>query len=351
MDRKSLNTLEYPKVLEQLSLFTAFSASKALVRGLRPTDDIEFARVRQARTGEACRLLSENSNVNIGGARDVRQQVQLAARGGVLAAEELLDIKATLISGRDLFRCFGKLALDLPRLKEIASTLNPPEGLIEAITRVFDDKGEIKDSASDKLGAVRSDLKRATARVLEKLNNLINTPSSARMLQEPIITKRANRYVVPLRAEYKGRMKCVVQDQSASGATLFVEPLPIVELNNDRIASAIAEKEEIHRVLAELSAQIGERMGEIQEIVHQLAVLDLAFACAKYAFSLKAIAPVLLPFPKSRDEIPDPIIRFMQAWPQHRWKNDFIENSWTDGAHGAIRHAHPGPIRITVMCV
>ena len=111
MDRKSLNTLEYPKILEQLSLFTAFSASKALVRGLRPTDDIDFARVRQARTGEACRLLSVNSDVSIGGARDVRKQVQLAARGGVLSAEELLDIKATLISGRVLFRFFDKLSL------------------------------------------------------------------------------------------------------------------------------------------------------------------------------------------------------------------------------------------------
>ena len=114
----------------------------------------------------------------MGGARDVRPQVELAARGGVLTPEELLDIKATLISGRDLVRFFEKLTLDLPHLKNIVTSLAPPEGVIEAITQVLDEKGEVKDSASPKLGEIRGNLRHANERVMDKLTRLINDPSN-----------------------------------------------------------------------------------------------------------------------------------------------------------------------------
>jgi len=313
MDKKSLNTLEFPKILEQLCKHTAFSASTALARALRPTNELGLALERQARTSEASRLLSEHEEISVGGARDVRPQAELAARGGVLTPEELLDIKATLVSGRDLVRFFNKLSLDLPHLKHIAVKMAPPDGLIEKITRALDDKGEVKDNASQKLSEIRRNLKLANDRIMGKLTRLINDPSTARMLQEPIITKRSGRYVVPLKAEYKSRIKCVVQDQSSSGATFFVEPLPVVDLNNDRITLAKAEAEEIQRILTELSGQIGEQVGEIQDIVRNLAVLDLAFACAKYAFSLDAVEPILLPFPDLNKEMPDTTLRFIKA--------------------------------------
>ena len=313
MDTKSLNILEFPKILEQLSEHTAFSASTALVRALRPTNNLELARDRQACTSEASRLLSEHADIGVGGARDVRPQAGMASRGGVLSPEELLDIKATLISARDLFRFFEKITLDLPHLKDISASLAPTDGLIEAISRVLNDKGDVKDSASQKLGEIRGGLKHANERVMEKLTHLINDPSTARMLQETIITKRSDRYVVPLRAEFKSRMKCVVQDQSSSGATLFVEPLPVVDLNNDRIALAKTEVEEVHQILSDLSRQIGEHFREIEEIVQGLAYLDLTLACAKYAFSLKAVEPLLLSFHDSKNKIPDPILRLMQS--------------------------------------
>jgi DNA mismatch repair protein MutS2 len=280
MDTKSLNILEFPKILEHVSEHTAFSASTALVRALRPTNDLELARDWQARTSEASRLLSEHADIG---------------------------------SGRDLHRFFEKLALDLPHLKDISTSLVPPDGLIETISQVLNDKGDVKDSASQKLGEIRRDLKHANERVMDKLTHLINDPSTARMLQETIITKRSDRYVVPLRAEFKSRMKCVVQDQSSSGATLFVEPLPVVDLNNDRIALTKAEVEEVHRILSDLSGRIGECFKEIQEIVQGLALFDLTLACAKYAFSLKAVQPILLSFPDSKNEIPDPILRLIKA--------------------------------------
>jgi len=313
MDRKSLKILEFPKILEQLAEHTAFSASKALALALRPTNSIESARERQARTSEASRLLSEFADTSVGGARDVRSQAEMASRGGTLSPEELLDVKSTLISGRDLFRFFDKLALDLPYLKKISASLAPPDGLIEAINRVLNDKGGVKDSASQRLGEIRRGYKNANERIMDKLTHLINDPTNARMLQETVITKRSDRYVVPLRAEFKTRMKCVVQDQSSSGATLFVEPLPVVDLNNDRIRLAIEEKEEIHRILSELSGQIGGSSSRIEKIVHNLASLDLAFACAKYAFSLKATEPVLLSFSESKEKITDPIFSLIKA--------------------------------------
>jgi len=313
MDSKSIKTLEFPKILEQLAAFTAFSASHKLARSLRPSNTLKVVKARQALTTEAARLLSEHTDVSIGGARDIRPQVKLAAHDGVLMPEDLVAIKGTLISSRNLFRFFGKLSLDLPGLQAIGVRLQPPEGLIEAISKVLDEKGEIRDNASEKLSTIRADLKDANHRVLDKLNAFINSSHTGRMLQEAIITKRAERYVVPLKSEYKGRIKCVVQDQSASGATLFVEPLGVVDLNNDRISLAKAEKDEIQRILLALSIFIGSRSDALHALIADIAALDLAFACAKYAFSLDAVEPVLHAFPEKKGSVPDPIMRLLHA--------------------------------------
>ena len=207
MDEKSLRTLEYHKILDRLTGFTSFSASANLVRALRPTSDPALAAERQERTSEARRLLSEHPDVSIGGARDVRPQVELAGRGGVLTPQDLLDIKATLVSARDLARFFGKLAGRFPRLDNITPELESPPGLIEAISKVFSARGDMLDGASEKLAILRSEVKAANESLVHKLEHLINDSATARMLQEPIVTLRNGRYVVPLRSEFKGRMR------------------------------------------------------------------------------------------------------------------------------------------------
>ena len=293
MDAKSIQTLEFNKILERLGSYTAFSASAALVRALRPTNDYALASERQARTSEARRLLSEFPETGIGGARDVRPMVDLALRSGVLSPQELLDIKSTLISSRDLQRFFNKLEFDCPHLQNIARDLTPPAGLIETISKVINEKAEIADSASPQLAMLRKKVKASNDRIIAKLEKLITDSRTSRMLQEAIITKRNGRYVVPLKSEYKGRIRCVVQDQSASGATLFVEPLSLVELNNSLNEALLSQKEEERRILAELSEQIGAQAQAIQAVVRALAVLDLALACAKYADELHAAEPLL----------------------------------------------------------
>jgi len=312
MDTKSQYTLEFQKILERLAAFTAFSASNELARALKPTSRYALAVERQARTTEARRLLSENENITIGGAHDVRQAAERASRGGVLPAEDLLDIRNTLVSGRDLQRYFEKLELELPNLKAIAARLSPPPGVIEAIGQVFSEEGEIRDGASPQLSAIRTTVRKAHDRVITRLQQMISNQSTARMLQEAIITMRSGRYVIPIRSEYKSRMKCVVQDQSASGATLFVEPLAVVELNNDWQESVLAEKEEVQRILAALSVLVGEQRAPIQTVVRALAEMDLALACAKYAHAIRAAEPVLKEFDPA-GEPPNPMLRFMHA--------------------------------------
>ena len=313
MDAKSIKTLEFDKILERLSGYADFSASAALIHALRPTNDLALSQERLARTTQARRLLSEHPDLNIGGARDIRPQAELAARSGVLSPEDLLDIKGTLIASRDLQRFFNKLDLDCPHLQAIASDLTPPAGLVEAISHTISEKAEVLDEASTRLASLRKEVKTANERILSKLEKTINDSHTAKMLQEAIITKRNGRYVIPLRSEYKGRMRCVVQDQSSSGATLFVEPLAVVELNNQWSQAVLAEKEEERRVLAELSAQVGDNLSNIQANVRALATLDMVFACAKFADDLHAAEPVLLEREGSNDETQETILHFIHA--------------------------------------
>ena len=313
MDSKSIATLEYQKILDRLSGYTSFSASASMVRALRPTNDYLLALERQARTTEARRLLSDHADLSIGGARDVRPLAELASRGGVLAVEELLDIKSTLISSRDLHRFFTKLELEIPNLRSIAAGLEPPAGVIEAISAVISDKAEVLDSASAKLTALRHEVKSAYDKVMSKLGKMLTETSTARMLQEPLITMRNNRYVIPIKAEFKNRMRCVVQDQSSSGATVFVEPLAVVEYNNRWTEAVLAENEEVRRILAELSSLVGSHTSEIQANVRALSTLDFTFACARYADDLLASEPILKEFQSGNDASPDPVIKFIQA--------------------------------------
>lgn len=292
MDSKTLSVLEYPKILEKLAGFCDFSASKDLARSLEPTDSFELAVSRLSETTEARKILSVQG-IGIGAAHDIRPQVGLAARGGVLDPQALLDVKSTLISCRDLKKNFDKKADEYPRLTLIIEGLPDTFGIVDAITKVLSDRGEVLDSASPKLADIRRSLRIAQDRLMSRLQKYVTDSKTSQMLQEPIITQRDGRYVIPLRAEFKGKIKSVIHDQSSSGATLFIEPLPVVEANNEIRELQLAQRDEEQRILAEVSALVGEHAVELKYGVENLAVLDLAFAKAKYAEALKASEPVL----------------------------------------------------------
>ena len=290
MDTKTLFVLEYPKILERLRGFCDFSASMELARALEPTDSYDLALARLTETSEARRLFSVQ-DLGVGGAHDIRPAADLAARGGVLDPQQLLDIKSTLISSRELKKSLERKTDEYPRLAQIAAGLPESHGMVDAITRVLSDRGEVLDSASPKLATLRREIKIAHDRLMSRLQKYLT--ESGNKLQEPIITQRDGRYVIPLRAEFKGQIKAVVHDQSSSGATLFVEPLPVVELNNKVRELELQARDEERRILYELSSQIGEHREELTYGVENLAILDLIFAKAKYAEELKASEPVL----------------------------------------------------------
>ncbi len=278
MDEKTLQTLEYDKILERLSRYTAFTASADRARAIKPTKDIEEARRLQSETREALQLTVTHSDMTIGGARDVRDAVSLAVRGGVLDPGDLLDIKYTLISARNLVRTFERLAAQYPNLFAIISRMTIPPGIIEAVTRTLSERGEVLNSASIKLATIRHDMRIAYERLMTKLQRMISDSKNAPYLQEALITQRDGRYVIPLRAEFKGRIKSIVHDQSASGATLFVEPLGVVDLNNEFRELQLAERDEERRILAELSSLVASGAEAILNTVQVIAEFDLTLA-------------------------------------------------------------------------
>jgi DNA mismatch repair protein MutS2 len=292
MDSKTLSVLEYPKILARLADYCDFSGSAELARLLTPTADFTEATARLAETSEARKLLA-TTDLSIGGAHDIRAQVDLAAHGGVLDPKELLDVQATLVAMRTLRRFFEKHAEASPQLAFIASRLPSPVGLIEAIARCITDAAEVADNASPKLSDLRRHVRVSHDRLMTRLQRYLTDAATASKLQDSVITQRDGRYVIPLRAEFKGQVKAIVHDQSSTGATLFVEPLAVVELNNALREAVIAERDETRRVLAELSGQVGELAKEIVPGVAALAELDLAFAKAKYADVIRANEPVL----------------------------------------------------------
>jgi len=310
---KFLETLELPKVLESLASVAAFSASKELARNLTPATELSIVQRMQSETSEACLLLSKAPALTVGGARDVRADVETTVRGAVLEPDVFLDIKNTLLAGRMIGRLFEKEHAQYPALSEIASGIEPCKDLVDAINATFDSRGEVSDGASPELAAIRRDLRVAGDRLAKKLQRVISDPNTVHMLQEPIITQREGRFVVPLRAEFKGRFKAVIHDQSSSGATLFVEPLQVVEQNNAVRELELAERDEVRRILVELSKLVAEHEHEILGTVQALAMLDLAFAKARYAARLDAVEPILKPFSGRKGSHPGSTLKLQKA--------------------------------------
>ena len=298
MDEKTLQTLEYPKILERIAGHTAFQPSAEKASELRPTSDLEIAQDMLEETQEAVQLLETHPEFTIGGARDCRQQVDLARHGGVLAPVDFLDIKSTLIAGRTLVRSIERTGGAYPRLAQRAELMPLPVGLIDAISQTISDRGEVLDSASAKLAIIRRDLRVVHERLLTKMQRMVSDSSIAQYLQEALVTQRDGRYVLPLRADFKGRVRGVIHDQSASGATLFIEPLSVVEMNNQFRELELEERDEERRILLALSETIGESGHEIFAMIDMIAELDLILAKAKYAQEISGFAPTLRTFPK-----------------------------------------------------
>jgi len=292
MDARSLRMLEFPKIQERLAVLTTFPPGRELAEALWPSTDLEEVTAWQQETTEARTLLEEGEGP-LRGAKDIREPVRRAAKGGRLDPAELLDIRDTLRVARVVKGYLQARAFRAPSLAAIAAGILPFEEVEGAIQRAIGEDASILDSASERLARLRQEQRGVHNRIKEKLEEILRSPSYAPMLQEPLITVRGQRYVVPVKAEFKGRFPGILHDQSSSGATVFMEPLAIVPLGNRLRELEGEEQEEIARILRALSRMIGERAGGILENVAILGRLDFVFAKARLSLEVDGVSPRL----------------------------------------------------------
>jgi DNA mismatch repair protein MutS2 len=293
MDPRTFRVLEFDKIRQRLARFTSFSVGEERARALEPVEDARLVREWQAETREAVRLLGEKTDVHLGGVHDLRPLVEQAVRGSVLVAQDLLDVRGTLQRARSLQRTLSRLTDSFPHVADVAARISVPQALVEEIGQCIDERGEVLDSASEALGRIRRELREAHSRLLDRLQRIVGSADNATYLQETLVTQRHGRYVIPLRAEFKGRIPGLVQDQSGSGATLFIEPLAVVELNNTWREKQLAEEEEVRRILARLTEMLASAAEPVRLTIDALGDLDLIFAKARYAYELRATEPLL----------------------------------------------------------
>ncbi len=313
IDQKTLSILEFNKIRELVAGHASFSGGRDLALAMQPTTDMEEAREWQAETREAVTLFESDSGVTIGGARDVRRAADNALRGFILPAEDFLAIQATIVAGRNLRRQLTRMEERVPHLAAIAILIEECRGIVSAITATLDERGEVLDSASPRLAKVRQSQRMIHGRIQDKLQRILNS-SMAQYLQDPIITQRGGRYVIPVRADAKGRLKGIVHDQSGSGATLWVEPLGTVELNNEYRGLLLEEQEEIQRILRELSNLVADQGDALKRVVERMAELDLIFARANYALSTDAVEPVFVPWRETKQARPPRHRNQLENW-------------------------------------
>ena len=293
LQEKSARILEFDKIRQILAGFTASKPGEELAISLQPATVLEEVARAQKETTEA-RELWQTSRVPLDGIFDLRAAAEGARRGKVLSPEELLATGATLRAARLLRKSLGEEAEErAPVLSALAAGLTTFPQLEAALTKAIGPDGEVRDEASPVLRSLRRQAQTLQNSIRERLDALTRSGETQKYLQEALVTIRNGRYVLPVKQEFRQYIPGIVHDQSASGATLFIEPMAVVELNNKLRRVEAEIKEEIERILTELSRQVGEAAAGILANQEILARLDLAFAKARYSLSIGGAEPVL----------------------------------------------------------
>ncbi|KMN44834.1 endonuclease MutS2 [Bacillus paramycoides] len=296
MLERTLRVLEYNKVKEHLLEHTASSLGRDKVKNLVPSTDFEEIVVMQETTDEAAKVIRLKGSVPLGGISDIRPNVKRAKIGSMLSPNELLDIANTMYGSRQMKRFIDDMienGVELPILETHVAQIVSLYDLEKKITNCIGDGGEVVDSASDKLRGIRNQIRTAESRIREKLENMTRSSNAQKMLSDAIVTIRNERYVIPVKQEYRGVYGGIVHDQSASGQTLFIEPQVIVELNNALQEARVKEKQEVERILMMLTEEVAVEADIVLSNVEVVANLDFIFAKAFYAKRIKATKPIV----------------------------------------------------------
>jgi len=290
---KTIHSLEFDKIRELLASYAPTEGSKGMARMLMPQEDVDSVLLRQRRTTDAKRLCDAKGMPGFGGVRDVSESCERADKGAVLTPGELMAISAVLRTSRTLIDyCHGNHLFDTV-LDEIFDRLLPNRTLEDKITRSIISEELIADEASDTLANIRRQIRITNNKIKETLQKYLQSGSHSKYLQENIVTTRNGRYVIPVKAECKNEIKGLIHDTSSSGATIFVEPVAVVEANNELRVLEAKEEHEIERILSALSANVSEYSDSIWLNYRNITELAFAFAAAQMSYAMNGSAPIV----------------------------------------------------------
>ncbi len=285
--------LELDKILADAAEYAVLEGGKARLAACEPTSSLAEANALLDVTGEASRLLFELGSGGVEYFPPLGELAERAEKGAVLSCGELRSVSRLLASARLCFRSVQSLGDErVPRMRELTSRLVFDEGLEEDIAKKIVSDTEIADTASERLFSLRREIRALGERIRARLGQYLSG-EERKMLQDGIVTMRGDRYVIPVKAEYKRSVKGFVHDRSATGATVFIEPEEVLEMNNELRSLVLDEREEEERILAELSARVGSMRGELERDEELLGEADSFYARAEYCYKTGCVRPAL----------------------------------------------------------
>ena len=291
MESHVFKTLEFDKILVCVAEHAVMDTTKERISTPFVSDNIKKVNILQSETAGAVTLLTKKGNPPIMCARDVRASLKRALRGGVLSISEIMGVGKVLETARRLKSYPDDIVSE--SLGEHFDALYMNKELEKRIFAAIVDEETLADDASTVLADIRRKIRIANNKVRDILKGIISSPSYSKCLQEQIITMRGDRYVVPVKAEYRGEIKGIVHDTSSTGATLFIEPMSVVEANNEIRSLTDRERDEIERILSEFSAHIANDAELIDMTYGVVSELDYIFARAHYSLKNECYRPVL----------------------------------------------------------
>ena len=293
MEVSVFTTLEFNKIRDMLAERTGSVMGRELAESIIPVNDAGEVEIRLAETAEARTVMNQVPAVPLGGIRDVRAGIKRAALGAILEPHELLAVASTLYAARRMKNFLAELPVEIPLLAAMAGQITLLRNIETTIEATVTEQGTIRDDASGELLKIRREISQSQSRVKERLDSILRSGEYQKYFQDALVTMRGDRYVIPIKQEFRNNFPGIVHDQSSSGATLFIEPMAIVNLNNDIKQLMSAEKNEIERILTVVTGQIANVADVIEDNLALLARLDFIFAKAKLSIDMRAVQPVI----------------------------------------------------------
>ncbi|HOO96313.1 MAG TPA: endonuclease MutS2 [Caldisericia bacterium] len=298
MNAHTLKILEFERVKEELRKLAYSQGGRELVNSLFPSVNTNEIVAWQKDTTEARNFLAEVGVIPLSDIISIDEIISNCVKGVTITSEHAQDVLKTIKTAKEIKRHLEDNQTMAPNLWGIAKLMQSQNNLERIITKAIDENGEIRDDASERLHSIRNQSKIVKSRVKAKLDEIIKTSSYSKMIQDPVITIRDDRYVIPLKAEFKNHFPCIVQDSSSSGQTLYVEPLSVLPLNNDIRNLRQRSREEIERILTEITKEIAYVAADLEVISDSLSHIDFIFAKAYLSEKWRCIEPEMVEKPK-----------------------------------------------------